>query len=145
MASSFVAAASPKGRTVKFANIGDEFTGIISAPVVLKQATEFGTGALKFYPKSQDPIMEEVISLDDVSAPSKEEAASTIYVSSPKMRQAIGEAIIAAGADDLNVGGTLQLKFTGHGTGKNPSQPPKLYAAKYVAPAAPAGNWGGAA
>lgn len=145
MTSSFVAAVTPKGKSVKFVSVGDEFTGKISAPVVLKQATEFGSNAPKFYPKSGDPIMEEIISLLDLNAPSEEEAPSTLYVSSPKMRQAIGEAILAAGATDLQVGGTLQLKFTGHGTGKNPSQPPKLYSARYAPPAPPAGgSWGGA-
>lgn len=142
--STFVQAAQSgnTGKFVKFKQQGDTFTGIISAPVVMKQATEYGTKAPKFFP-SGDPILEEWINLDDVTAPTKEEAASTLVVGYQAMRKAIGEAIIAAGATDLQVGGTLQVTRTGYGVGKNPSNPPISWSARYEPPAAPAGsNWG---
>lgn len=144
--SSFIDAASSttKGTIVKFKEIGDEFVGIISAPVTKRQAKEFGTGTLKFFP-SGDPIYEEWIALNDISAASEAEAASTLIIDSQFKRAAIGLALMEVGVDDLQVGGTLALKWTGYGTGKNPSNPPKSWAARYQAPAAPAGNWGGAA
>lgn len=145
--SSFIEAATStnKGKIIKFANIGDEFVGIISAPVTKRQATDFTTKAPKFFPKSGDPIYEEWISLDDVTAASKEEAASTLIIDSQFKRAAVGKALIEAGVNDVAVGGTLALKWTGYGVGKTPSNPPKSWEARYQPPAAPsAGSWGGA-
>lgn len=148
MSNAFLAAVTPKGKSVKLPSVGSSFTGIISGPVTEQQETEYkpgGGGPLKFFP-SGDPIMEQLIPMDDVTAASKEEAASTLYVSKQRMRAAIGRALQEAGVSDLQVGGTLQVTFTGYGTGKNPANPPQEFEAKYQPPAPPAGGtWGGSA
>lgn len=148
MSNAFLAAASPKGKSVKLPSVGSSFTGIISGPVSEVQETEYqpgGGGAPKFYPKSGQPIMQQVVPLDDVTAPSKEEAASTLYVSKPRMRAAIGRALQEAGVGDLTIGGTLYIERIADAVGKNPSAPPQDFVARYQPPAAPAANWGGSA
>lgn len=145
MSNAFVAAASPKGKGIKFQSVGDSFTFQINAPVTERQATEFqpgGGGALKFFP-SGDPIMEQVITGLDVNAESEEEAAVALYVDKKLLRAAIGRALIEAGVNEPQVGGTLQVTFSGYGHGQNPSNPPKDFTAKYWAPQAAAGSWGG--
>lgn len=147
MSNAFLAAASPKGKSVKLPTAGSSFTGIISGPIQEVQETEYqpgGGGPLKFYAKSGQPVMQQLIPLDDVTAASKEEAASTLYVSKPRMRAAIGRALVEAGVNEPQVGGTLQVTFIGYATGNNPANPPQDFEAKYVPPASPAGSWGGA-
>lgn len=145
MSNAFVQSIKPKGKAVKFSTVGDSITMQITDSTE-QQAREYqpgGGGALKFFQKSGDPIMEQVLSGLDVNAASEEEAAVVLYVDKVLMRQAIGKALVAAGVGEPAKGGTLQVKFSGYGVGKNPANPPKDFEATYWAPKAAAGAWGG--
>lgn len=145
MSNAFVQSIQPKGKAIKFSKIGDSATFVIN-DVTERQATEYnpnGPGAPKFFPKSGDPIMEQVITGLDVNAASEDEAAVALYVDKKLMRQAIGKALVAAGVGEPAKGGTLQIKFSGYGVGQNPSNPPKDFEATYWAPKAASGAWGG--
>lgn len=142
MSNAFVQSIAPKGKALKFNSKGDSHTFVING-VTERQATEYvpgGQGAPKFFP-SGDPIMEQVITGLDVNAASEEEAAVALYVDKKLMRQAIGKALVAAGVGEPQVGGTLQIAFSGYGVGKNPANPPKDFTAQYWAPQAQGGSW----
>lgn len=139
-----MAAVQPKGKAAKFGTIGDTITIQVTAPVTEQQATTYvpgGRGEPKFFP-SGDPIMDQVISGLDVNAASEEEAPSVIYVDKQAMRRAIGVALQAAGSNEIAVGSTLQVTFSGFGVGKNPANPPKDFTVQYWAPQATGGAWG---
>jgi hypothetical protein len=126
-----MSALAPRAKypTFKFATPGTSIRGVVSQPPEDSQAKEFGTDKLKFWPDG-NPIMQTRIILLD-SAPSE----WAIYAQG-RLARAITNAIVTAGADDLEVGGRLEVTFTGYGQGKNPAQPPKEYEAAYVPPAA---------
>lgn len=122
---------------IKFTNIGDEVTGTIAGVPFERQQTKFGTNEPDFWPDST-PKMQILVPLkthmrdpNDVH----DTGERTLYVASAAMKQAIGQAIRASGAQDLAPGGTLTVKFIGHdAASKNPAQPKKLYSATYTAP-----------
>lgn len=140
MSNAFLKAAQPNGTFLKFKDAGTEHTIQVES-VTERQATEYGTNAPKTFP-SGDPIMEQWISGQVWDEEKEDLVDATLVVSSPRMRRAIGRALIAEGASEPQAGGVLTVKFTGFGTGKNPANPPKEYDAAYQAPE-PVGNpWG---
>lgn len=146
MSNAFMNAVKPKGKAAKFATVGDSVTIQLTSEVTEQQARTYvpgGQGEPKFFPKSGDPIMDQVISGLDVNAETEEDAPTVIYVDKPAQRQAIGKALLEANVDNLHTGGTLELTFSGYGVGRVASQPPKAFTAKYWAPQAAAGSWGG--
>lgn len=148
MSNPFAKAVAPKGKALKFSEVGTEHTIQLTEPYTERQATEYvpggGQGALKFYPKSGDPIMDQIITGLDYNAESEDEARAVMYVDKPAMRRAIGIALGEAEADDLRTGGVLTVKFTGYGVAQGGNNPPKEFEAKYVAPEAPGDAWGNA-
>lgn len=126
-----MSALAPRAKypTFKFETPGTSIKGVISQPPEDSQAKEFGTDKLKFWPDG-NPVMQTRVILRD-SAPSE----WAVYAQG-RMAKAITNAIVKAGADDLEVGGELTVTFTGYGQGKNPAQPPKEYEAVYAPPAA---------
>lgn len=128
------------GKTAKFLTVGATITGTISRPPHEQQQTEFGSNTPATWPNG-DPKMQIVVNLDTAErdpADANDDGARTLYVSSSKMKRAIGDAIIAAGANDIEVGGTLTVTYTGTDPqSKNPANPAKLYSASYARPATP--------
>lgn len=128
--------ASASGSSVKFTNPGDTFTGQVTAQPFEKQQTIFGTqGQLAYYaPKAGqvegDPKMQIVVPMIDQAGNEQ-----TLYVASPRMKKAIGQAMTAAGANDISVGGVLTVTFTAFEQGKG-AQPAKAFTASYQAPGA---------
>ncbi len=131
--------ASASGSGVKFTNPGDSFTGTVAAAPFESQQTVYnGNGALAFYPAKPgqtqgDPKMQIVVPMVNQSG-----GEQTLYVDKPGLKQAIGAAMTAAGAADIEVGGTLTVTFTHAEQGRG-AQPAKKFSATYQAPgAAPA-------
>lgn len=128
--------ASAAGSSVKFNNPGDTFTGQVTAAPFEKQQTVFNSGGqLAYYaPKAGqaqgDPKMQIVVPMIDQAGNEQ-----TLYVSSPRMKKAIGAAMTAAGAPDIQVGGVLTVTFTALEQGKG-AQPAKAFTASYQAPSA---------
>lgn len=126
----------------KFADPGDSITGRITAPPSTYQVREYdpnnpGGGALKFYP-SGDPIMGLYVDLDTGSKDPMiegDDGIRRIYIDGRYVKEAVREAVIAAGAQGLQPGGVLQLTFT-HREDPMDKRSRKFWQAAYT----PAGN-----
>ncbi|MGA6128803.1 MULTISPECIES: hypothetical protein [unclassified Microbacterium] len=125
---------SSKG--VKFDTVGASITGTVKAAPRERQQTKYGTQEPDFWPNG-DPKMQILVDLQtDRREDPNDDGERTLYVASPKMRKAIGEAIRAANASDILPGGTLTVTFIGNDpASKNPANPAKLYQAQYTPPA----------
>lgn len=128
------------GRGLKFPTPGTSHTGKVSRAPYEKQQTKFGTQDPDYWPNG-DPKMQIVVELDtDERDPneSNDDGARTLYVSSGVMKRAIADAMLKAGADDIEVGGILTVTYTGNDPqSKNPANPKKLYEAAYQKPVPP--------
>lgn len=124
---------SSKG--VKFDVVGATVTGTVKSAPRERQQTKFGSQEPDFWPNG-DPKMQILVDLQtDQRADMSDDGARTLYVASGNMKRAIGEAIRAAGAPDLQPGGTLTVQYIGNDpASKNPANPAKMYAAQYTAP-----------
>ena len=124
---------SSKG--VKFDTVGASITGTVKAAPRERQQTKYGTQEPDFWPNG-DPKMQILVDLQtDRREDPNDDGERTLYVASPKMRKAIGEAIRAANASDILPGGTLTVTFIGNDpASKNPANPAKLYQAQYTPP-----------
>ncbi|NMF29615.1 hypothetical protein [Cellulosimicrobium aquatile] len=128
--------------TAKFANPGDSIRGRIVAPPQAYQERDYvkdkpGGGDLKFYP-SGDPIMSVYVDVQtDLHDPSIEDDDGTrrVYIEGRYLKADVRNAVRAAGASGLEVGGTLELTFT-HREDPDDKRSRKFWQAKYV----PAGN-----
>lgn len=128
--------------TAKFANPGDSIRGRIVAPPQAYQERDYvkdkpGGGDLKFYP-SGDPIMSVYVDVQtDLRDPSIEEDDGTrrVYIEGRYLKADVRNAVRAAGAPGLEVGGTLELTFT-HREDPDDKRSRKYWQATYV----PAGN-----
>ena len=121
----FAAAAS--GSSVKFQTKGEEFIGQVSGPVVTVQDTVFNSTELATW-KDGTPKLKATVPLTT-------EAGETFTLHIPAsslLHKAIGKALAEKGLSDLELGGVLGVKWTGYGVGKNPSNPPKSYEARYI-------------
>jgi len=123
--------------SVKWPTPGTKVVGEI-IDLATTQQTDFDTGELKFW-KDGSPKMQAVVTLQtderDPEIPD-DDGKRRLFVSSWRMRNAIADAIKAAGAKDPEIGGKLAVQFTALGdTETGTSIPPKLYAAQYKPPA----------
>lgn len=128
---------TPTSSSVKFETPGQSFTGVITAPVTERQAKVFGSEELAFWPakngRPAEPKMEAMVNLRD----SETGLDRTLYVPKGRMQKAIGLAMATAGANELTVGSTLTVTFTGTEKGKG-TFPAKTFSAEFVPAAAPA-------
>lgn len=103
----------------KFEEPGTTHIGTIASPPTARQEREYdrdnpGGGALKFFP-SGDPIMGIVIDVktderDMMNA--DDDGKRTFYVEGRYIKEAVRNAVRAAGASKLEVGGILSVTFT---------------------------------
>ncbi|GAB2457752.1 hypothetical protein [Xylanimonas ulmi] len=128
--------------SAKFANPGDSISGRITAPPQAYQVRDYdknnpGAGELKFYP-SGDPIMAIYVDVQtDLRDPSIEDDDGTrrVYIEGRYIKEDVRNAVRAAGAPGLEVGGVLTLAFT-HREDPADKRSRKFWQARYV----PAGN-----
>ncbi|MBO9556744.1 hypothetical protein, partial [Cellulomonas sp.] len=105
--------------TAKFLHPGDTLVGRVAAPPQAYQEREYvkdkpGGGDPKTYP-SGDPIMAVYVDLaTDLRDPSIEDDDGTrrFYIEGRYLKADVRDAIRAAGAPGLEVGGTLTVTFT---------------------------------
>lgn len=128
------------GRSAKFENPGDAVKGTVVSTEMAQQTDMEGK------PRTWDdgsPRMQLVVTLQtDERAPddADDDGIRKLYVKGgtkiASTQKAVADAVRAAGATQLEVGGTLAVEFTGLG---QPSKPgysaPKLYRAAYKPPA----------
>lgn len=122
--------------SAKWPNVGDVVRGTITSEPEAKQATD-----MQGNPKTWDdgnPIMEVVITIQtDERDPSIEDddGKRRLFLGGNKLK-AVREAIKESGHTGSIVGGTLAIQYTGDGTAKQRGfNPPKLFTAKFKAPA----------
>jgi hypothetical protein len=118
--------------TCKFESPGDMVSGTVTG-ISSQQAKKFGTGELLWWDDGR-PRMDPVYVLRT------HEGLRTLYVGSYRMRNAIRDAVLAAGFErgqhvpGVRPGGTLVVRFTGLGEAVKGAQPPRLYEAAYDPP-----------
>lgn len=103
----------------KFDEPGTTRTGTIASPPTARQEREYdrdnpGGGAPKFFP-SGDPIMGIIIEVktdDRDPANPEDDGRRTFYVEGRYIKEAVRNAVKAAGASRLEVGGKLSVTFT---------------------------------
>lgn len=117
-------------KAAKFPAVGTTVSGpIIKEPDVVQQ-TEFGTGKLLFWddgkPRNQIVVQLQTSQRDDA----EDDGIRSIYVKGKSLTGAVREAVKAAGAPGLEVGGVLAITYIGDGKAER-GMPPKLYSATY--------------
>jgi hypothetical protein len=119
----------------KFDSVGDTVTGLV-VDLFTQQAKDFDTGAPKFWDDGR-PVMDPVVILQT------SEGLRTLYVGSYRMRNAIRDAVLAAGFErggsravpGLRKDGRLLVRrLEDAAPAKKGGQPPKDYAAGYDPP-----------
>jgi hypothetical protein len=129
-------------RAAKFDTPNDRWAGRIVSPPQAKQERDYdpknpGGGDLKFFP-SGDPIMGVTVDIQTtVRDPSvnDDDGIRKIYIEGRYIKEAVREAVRAAGASGLEVGGELDITFT-HREDPMDKRSRKFWTVKYT----PAGN-----
>ncbi len=128
------------GRSAKFIRPGDTVTGTVCAPPALRQRTDITSGKPLTWDNG-DPQMQLVVRLQTVLREDPEDdGVRVVYLAGGFARattqKVVADAVRAAKAQRLEVGGTLALRYTGEEpNAKAGLNPHKLYAAKYDPPA----------
>lgn len=125
--------------SAKFPTIGATVTGRITTQPTVEQQRDYTTGEPKFWDDGK-PQMQMVVTLatsDRDPDVQDDDGTRRLYVKG-QMKNAIAQAVRAAGARGLEVEGVLAVKYVRDGEKKNPRfNAPKEYAARYT-PAATA-------
>jgi hypothetical protein len=126
-------------KAAKFPTPGTTVSGpIVREPEVVQQ-TEFGTGKPLFWddgkPRNQLVVQIGTDARDDAD----DDGVRSIYIKGKSLTNAVREAVKAAGAPGLEVGGILSITYTGDGKAER-GMPPKLYTAEYRRATAQAAN-----
>ena len=126
------------GKSFSFDTIGSKVSGTITA-LEAAQQTDIKTGEPKTWPDG-NPMMQVIVTLQtELAEEPGDDGQRKVSLKGAKPDTSMGAvkaAIKAVGAPGIEVGGKLQLAYTGDG---EPTQrgynAPKRYAAKYEAPA----------
>lgn len=118
---------------VKFPTIGSSVIGVITRPPKMADVTDPASGEVKRWPNG-DAKQQVVIELQTELRESEDDAGERTLWAKGQMQTAIRDAVRAAGAKGLEVGGILQVTLSGEKpTNLNPQ---KLYSAVYWPPQA---------
>lgn len=121
--------------TAKFPEIGATVGGVIKSPPQVTQQTDID-GEKLFWPDGNERQQLEVTVLTDERDDEIEndDGSRRIFVKG-YMKNAVGDAVRDAGADDLEVGGSLFVTFINTQPAKQRGySPAKLYSATYTRP-----------
>lgn len=125
--------------SAKFPTVGTSHSGRITEQPTVEQQRDFTTGNPKFWDDG-NPMMQLVVTIQtDERDPSidNDNGRRRLFVKG-QLKTAIQEAVRAAGARGLEVGGHLTVTYTHNGEVKKTGfNPPKLFTAQYT-PAAQA-------
>lgn len=120
----------------KFEKHGDTFKGPIVS-LDMQQQKDFTSGALLTWDDGKPKLQLRIVATTDTRDPERDDddGQRAIYVKG-QMQQAIRDAIKTAGAQKIEVGGVLAVRYDGDGDPpKKGLNAPKLYRAKYEPPA----------
>lgn len=104
-----------------------------------RQETEFGTGKPKTYPKSGDPIYGLLVDVQtDQRTDPEDDGIRRMYIEGRLLKEAVRNAVTAAGASGLEPHGRLFVAWTGDGVPASAgASAPHLYEARYYPPTTP--------
>lgn len=125
-----------KVKSASFEKVGDFLSGTIVRRQ-MKQQTEYGSNEPLFWddgkPKMQIVVIVQTPDQDD----DDDNGERGLYIKLPsQMAQAVRDAVSAAGADGLEDGGVISVKYTGtRKSPKNPKFTQKIYEVGYRPPA----------
>lgn len=117
--------------SIKFPTIGSSVIGVITKVPKVTEVTDPATKEVKRWQNGQ-PKMQVIINLQTELRESPDDDGSRTLWAKGQMQQAIRDAVIKSGARILEVGGILQVTYSG----EKPTnlQPQKLYSAMYWPP-----------
>lgn len=119
----------------KFDPIGTTIKGPIVS-LDLHQQKDFTSGALLTWEDGRPKMQLRVVLATDARDNDEDDGHRAIYVKG-QLQQAVRDAVKAAGAAKIEVGGTLAVRYDSDGEPpKRGLNAPKIYKAKYEAPAA---------
>lgn len=123
-------------RSAKFTSVGDYVKGYIMRPPDMQQVRDLNTKAPKFWDDGKPQMQMRITLMTDERDPEDvdDDGQRALYVKGV-MQRALADAVRAAKAPGLQVGGKLMVTYTGDGkpSGKGMNAP-KLYECKYRAP-----------
>lgn len=123
--------------SAKFPNIGATVTGTVARVGDPMQQRDYANGNPKFWDDGS-PMMQLPVDLATAERDPEivdDDGTRTIYIKG-QMKKAIADAVRAAGARGLAVGGTLTVTYASDGEVKKAGfNPPKIYTASYTPPA----------
>lgn len=116
---------------VKFPVIGSSVIGVITRPPKMADVTDPASGEVKRWPNG-DAKQQVIIELQTELHESEEDGGERTLWAKGQMQTAIRDAVRAAGARGLEVGGVLQVTLSG----EKPTNlhPQKLFSAQYWPP-----------
>jgi hypothetical protein len=124
-------------RSAAFQNVGDSVVGIIARQPEVQQQRDFETGELKVW-SDGNPMMQlrVVLATEERDPEDPEDSGERAIYIRGNMQRAVAQAVRAASAPGLEVGGKLLVKYVADGkAARRGFNPPKVYEAKYRAPA----------
>jgi len=121
--------------SAKFPTVGTTVTGTIVREPELQQQTDFDTGEPLTWPDGRPRMQVRVILQTDERDPQipGDNGERAIYIKG-NLQKAVAQAVRAAGANRLEVGGKLSVTYSSDGVAQGRKNPPKLYSAKYEPP-----------
>jgi hypothetical protein len=124
--------------SAKFPTPGTTVSGRITERPTVEQQRDYTTGELKWWEDGKPQQQLVVTVATDLRDPEVQDDDGTrrFYVKG-QMKNAVAQAVRAAGARGLEVGGVLTVTYSGDGERKNPRfNAPKNFTAQYVPAAA---------
>ena len=124
-------------RSASFQNVGDFVVGFIARQPEVQQQRDFETGEPKVW-SDGNPMMQlrVVLTTDERDPEDPEDSGERAVYIRGNMQRAVAQAVRAASAPGLEVGGKLLIKYVADGkAARRGFNPPKVYEAKYRAPA----------
>lgn len=124
-------------RSASFLQVGATITGFIMRPPDMVQARDFQTGKPKYWDNGDKVMQQRVVLMTEERDPQDPDDSGerALYIRGGVMQKAVADAVRAVKAPGLEVGGKLQVRYTGDGQASRSGQnPPKLYAAQYRRP-----------
>ncbi|GEM_PF-4196668 len=120
--------------SAKFPAIGATVTGRITERPTVEQQRDYTTGELKFWDdgKAQMQLVVTLATSERDPANPEDDGARRLYVKG-QLKNAVAQAVRAAGARGLEDGGTLTVTYSHDGVAKNPRfNAPKNFTVQYV-------------
>ena len=123
-------------RSASFQNVGDAVVGFIARQPEVQQQRDFETGEMKHWSDGNPMMQLRVVLATDQRDPDDPEDSGerAVYIRG-NMQRAVTQAVRAASAPGLEVGGKLLIKYVADGKAtRRGFNPPKVYEAKYRVP-----------